>query len=468
MYMPPKNKLTTKIGWNLLLQNIVPGAFHDSDELYELPKCHPGTRKAILKLIMSWIEGERIRTSFILWMYGPAGAGKSAIAKTIAEMCAEARLLAASFFFSRTASGRNVKTSLMSTLAYQLSLSIPEMRETVSDAIGHDPTIFFRSLPTQITKLIVEPLNYVASNQKPLEVTVTKCVVIDGLDECGNVQAQVEILDALAKLMSTCSFPLLFLVASRPEYDIREAFNRNTLCSITTTLALDINYRANKDIRKFIASRFGKIKQTHPAKNHIPDSWPSPNDMRNLVGKASGQFIYASTVMKFIESRQHLPSKRLEIVLGTSPRAPDDTPFAQLDAMYHHILSRVSDLNIHPTLDLISLLVLSNRRYIPAITLSFCNNFFGYETGYLDIILSEVHAILSVPVSGDHATIIRLHHQSLGDFLLDRSRSKQFWIDSGETHATLAILSIRYYAKSSTPRFPFGAFHRLVEYPVLV
>lgn len=427
-----------------MLKNIVPGAFHDSDELYDAPKCHPETRKAILKWIMSWIEDQDIRNSFILWMYGPAGAGKSAIAKTIAGIWAEAGLLAASFFFSRMASGRNDKTSLISTLAYQLSLSIPGMREIVAEAIARDYTIFFRSLQTQIAKLIVEPLNSVVSNQEIFNATRAKCIVIDGLDECGNAQAQVEILEALARCVSTCSFPLLFLVASRPEYDIRESFNGQALRSVTTTLPLDVDYQANDDIRTFITSRFGEIKQVHPAKNHIPDSWPSSDDMRDLVYRASGQFIYASTVMKFIESRQHLPGKRLEIVLGVSPCTPYDTPFAQLDAMYHHIFSRIANLIIQPTIDLISLLVHSHRHHTRAqITFAFCHNFFGYENGYLDIVLSEIHTILSVPAPGDNTREIRLHHQSLGDFLLDQSRSKDLWIDSGQTHAILATLWLR-------------------------
>jgi hypothetical protein len=248
-------------------------------------------------------------------------------------------------------------------------------------------------------------------------------------------------------------------VASRPEYDIREAFNGEALGSVTTTLPLDVDYQANDDIRIFMTSRFKKIKQTHPAKNHIPDSWPSPNDIRDLIYRASGQFIYASTVMKFIESRQHLPPKRLDIVLGVSSRTPDDTPFAQLDAMYHHIFSRISNLNLQPTIDLISLLVHSNRHHThPRITFAFCHNFSGYETGYLDIILSEVHTILSVPAPGDNTTEIRLHHQSLGDFLLDQSRSRNLWVDSGRTNATLAILWLR-FSKTQINLDSSSAFH---------
>ena len=38
----------------LLHQHIAPGAFHNSDERYDPPKCHPHTWRAILKKIMDW------------------------------------------------------------------------------------------------------------------------------------------------------------------------------------------------------------------------------------------------------------------------------------------------------------------------------------------------------------------------------------------------------------------------------
>ena len=74
-------------------------AFHNSEERFDPPKCHPNTRLAVLTKIMEWIKWEEDLNSFIMWVYGPAGAGKSAISQTIAEMCEEEMILLASFFF---------------------------------------------------------------------------------------------------------------------------------------------------------------------------------------------------------------------------------------------------------------------------------------------------------------------------------------------------------------------------------
>ena len=133
----------------LLQQHIAPGTFHNSDERYDLPKCHPHTRRAVLKKIMDWVKDPN-KVTLILWLYGPAGAGKSAIAQTIAELLEEAGLLAAAFFFSRNAARRNDKTPLVATLVYQLVKSIPEIRAHVLEALEEDLALFSCSIEAQI------------------------------------------------------------------------------------------------------------------------------------------------------------------------------------------------------------------------------------------------------------------------------------------------------------------------------
>ncbi|KAF9077459.1 hypothetical protein BDP27DRAFT_1179511, partial [Rhodocollybia butyracea] len=69
----------------------------------------------------------------IIWLYGPAGAGKSAIAQTFAEACARnGTLLVGSFFFWRTDTSRNNPQMLFTTIAYQMAMSIPELRPKIN------------------------------------------------------------------------------------------------------------------------------------------------------------------------------------------------------------------------------------------------------------------------------------------------------------------------------------------------
>jgi adenylylsulfate kinase-like enzyme len=53
----------------------------------------------MLDAIMEWVgESESMRDdNFLLWLFGPAGAGKTTIAKRIAEITADKNLLIATF-----------------------------------------------------------------------------------------------------------------------------------------------------------------------------------------------------------------------------------------------------------------------------------------------------------------------------------------------------------------------------------
>ncbi|KAJ3521406.1 hypothetical protein NMY22_g12335 [Coprinellus aureogranulatus] len=85
-----------------LREHVSDGSMHNSADRFNAPTCHPDTRKAVQEDIFSWMthddrDGEPKK---ILWMSGPAGCGKTAIAGSVAETCQERGILAASFFFS--------------------------------------------------------------------------------------------------------------------------------------------------------------------------------------------------------------------------------------------------------------------------------------------------------------------------------------------------------------------------------
>jgi len=118
------------------------GAFHNSLERSDPPKCHKRTRKAILNKIMDWVRKKIDTDTFIMWLYGAAGAAKSAITQTIAELCEEHKLLLASFFFFCADSFRSNSTQLITTIAHQVAVVIPDVRVLMEAAIHIDPTFF--------------------------------------------------------------------------------------------------------------------------------------------------------------------------------------------------------------------------------------------------------------------------------------------------------------------------------------
>src|SRR5258705_10573198 len=83
--------------------------------------CLSDTRIALINDIITWIDSaDGSKTAEILWLSDVAGAGKTAIAHTVAQHCASHGLLASSFFFDRNIPDRRSPQKLFSTIARDL------------------------------------------------------------------------------------------------------------------------------------------------------------------------------------------------------------------------------------------------------------------------------------------------------------------------------------------------------------
>ncbi|KJA25138.1 hypothetical protein HYPSUDRAFT_38100 [Hypholoma sublateritium FD-334 SS-4] len=421
--------------FKILQSKVAPGAFHNSGERFDPPKCHPRTRRAVIERIMNWILGKESMNSLIMWLNGAAGAGKSAIAQTIAELCYEAGILLASFFFSKSDPHRNHAMSLFPTLAYQIACAIPEARVHLERVIDHDPLIFTRSLEAQMVALIVEPLRpLIAAGYFTDPATSMRLIILDGLDEVVEHRMQGKILEVLSNVLLRHRIPLIILVASRPEQQISFSFDSKLISPLTDRLRLDDKFRPDDDIRLFLDDSFSEIKATHPRKSFIPESWPSVEVMDTLVCKSSGQFVYASTVAIFVASIRHRPTDRLEIVLGLRP-VHRDLPFAELDALYIHILSVLEDLQR-------TLLVIGAVLLGTPCTTSEIEHLLDLDAGDAELLLADLASLVSL--EGDETKTIRILHASFEDFIFDSSRSGMFSIDEQAMRTQLACLCLRH------------------------
>ena len=388
---------------------------------------------------MSWIYGlwEEDSNAVILWFYGPAGAGKSAIARNIAERCDLEKILLATFFFSRSDPARNNPKSLIATIAYQIMTNLPETRGKMIACIDRDPLILDRSLEVQVEALIVEPLRELLDAGYFMTPSSRRVIIIDGLDECDPPATQSKVLDAISLLFRKYLLPFRILVASRPERLLTHSFNTGSLPEIHTTLALDDNYQPYDDIRLFLTDNFRQIKQTHPMKAHLDPSWPSIEVVDRLVHKSSGQFIYASTIMKYVSSIRHQPAARLDVVLEIRPpRHAHDTPFGELDTFYRHIFSTVEDRKK-------VLLILGFRLIHPIaqMTLQDLEHFFLLDAGEIEMLFVDLSSVIAISNVGPYIHIL---HASLGDFLLREARSQEFYINTSRVHTTCMHLCFQH------------------------
>ena len=109
-----------------------------------------------------------------------------------------------------------------------------------------------------------------------------------------------------------------FIIASRPEHQIYDAFNKEPLFSTTRRLVEDEGYDTTVDIERYLREKFKDIYSRN--RDIMPDvksPWSLKGDIQILVWRASGQFIYAAMLIKFVDSDTDLrtPEEKLDIIL---------------------------------------------------------------------------------------------------------------------------------------------------------
>ncbi|KAJ2928675.1 hypothetical protein H1R20_g8419, partial [Candolleomyces eurysporus] len=432
---------------NKLQAEIAAGAIHDSRERCDAPKCHPDTRVAVQDDLYSWIvddDGESEHPKKIKWVTGPAGSGKTAVMGSLADRCAANGHLGATFFFASWSAsiGRRRKTAFVTTIAHQLAQHREELKKAISTAIEKNPGIFEKNLHVQMEILILSPVREAVCQSDG--TGLQGAIIIDGLDECEaeqyhdttttgprgkpartNAQDQLEILQVLQAASSDPSFPFRLLIASRPERVFREFFDpENNPTLLAQKLDLHEDYNADADITLFLEAQFNQIRRRH----HLPLSWPPQGTIQILVEKASGQFIYASTVLRFLDmGHQEPPKVLLEAILKMeATRKPASNPLEQLDALYMHILGS----SPNPPLSIRWIRAISWMSIVGASALN-VNMLLQTdpESNEAEHLLGNLHSLIQIPPSDRATAGYNFYHRSLLDFLRDPDRCGEWSLD---------------------------------------
>ncbi|KAF8806213.1 hypothetical protein BYT27DRAFT_7224517 [Phlegmacium glaucopus] len=440
-------------GLNTLSKVISVGAIHDSSE--HSPKCHPETRKDVLKLILDWIDDPSPPCS-VLWLYGPAGAGKTAILQSIAELLnahqevptESIRQCGGSFFFSRGKQGRDEGHQLFPTIGYQLALNLPSLSVHVNKIMESNPILHTKTMDVQLNSLIVDAFHKL--KQEGTDFLHTPTVIIDGLDECRGNETQQNILALISQAVVDKKIPLRFLIASRPEAHIRESFDQSNLHTITRRVVLDDSFNPKKDIELFLREGFADISRNHPLKSY---TWPGDGIISLLVQKSSGQFIYAATILKFVgseDSESSSPMKQLNIVLAPNPAAYSNEAFSDLDLLYTQILSACRNpMGVVRVLGVILVL----HCYQPPEVIE---DILAMEQGEVTLVLRSLHSLIYFPGTKGERYELKEHgsrnsgadgfqllHESFRDYLVDHRRSGQFFVNIVEAHSKLTVAGFK-------------------------
>jgi hypothetical protein len=159
-------------------------------------------------------------------------------------------------------------------------------------------------------------------------------------------------------------------------------------------------------------------------KRGLGSEWPGDEKVHQLCSRAEGLFIWTTLSFRFM-SREPSPTKALDLVL---------TPTTQshMDTLYHTVLvqGRESEDRLALIRSILGFVVVARR---PLTLRSVC--------ALLNIDEEEAKwardKLASVLPTGSRS-VIRVIHPSFLDFLTDRRRSREFFIDIEEHNVSLA------------------------------
>ncbi|KAJ3568206.1 hypothetical protein NP233_g5866 [Leucocoprinus birnbaumii] len=339
------------IGFRIVGEKRMIGAEVDSSARKYSPRCHPETRKKLRNSVVNWIFAKRDfdlsterparQPPRMLWIMGPAGVGKSAVAQTIAEEAKADEFLGATLFFSRP-NRLDDPEKIIPTLAYQLAVKHPQYKPILNQRLADDPSLLEKTLRVQFKELIVDPFSIIVA-QDPQKRIKPLLIILDGLDECEGEEAQCELIEVIADHVRSVGFsPLLWMVCSRPEWHFRYLISRADFPATCRREQMSIDDpEARQDVAIFLREEFALIRRRFS--DYLSYDWPPSYALQLIILKASGLFALASTIVRFVGDKTvYNPQGQLQLCLdclnGLSERAG---PFEMLDVLYREICSTV-------------------------------------------------------------------------------------------------------------------------------
>jgi hypothetical protein len=403
---------------------------------------------------------------------------------SVADSCQKDGLLAATFFFSSFSGSpdRRLKRRVITTLAYQLQQH-PSLAHNVGkrilNAVGADPGLFDKALKDQMDELVLNPLRRCKGRYGDSGSLTPMVIIIDGLDECEVYQFheptqskrkvprtkeddQEEILSILFEAIEDQAFPFRVIIASRPERHIRRFFSGKSTHpnrGMARELFLDEKYNPDADITLFFQSKFAQIRRQY---DHLPPTWPGEDVIALLVKNASGQFVYAATVIGFVQTPSRPPQIQLEYILKLRYRA-EANPLEILHALYIGIIKSCPDPPLtFQWLQAYRQLSLQVRESKEALWMGPAKRdpedlsawFFGRLSESLagegDVALGGLVSLIRFPPPDRLESPYQFYHRSFLDFLDDRTRSR--WTRSQPSRVTTPYTGIKPWIMERTSR----------------
>jgi len=330
----------------------------------------------------------------------------------VCETIAKRGWLGASFFFSRNEASCSNPFLVFTTIAYQLATLYPQFHNALTAILKRDPDVVGLTLEMQLEKLVVEPIRAAADDIGSDPVVV----VIDAVDECGNYRVQILSLLCIARPKLPIRFKLF--VSLRPEHDLQISLSsQGTDWRAESFILHDVDASVVRgDIERFLHFWLSKIAINY-SDIIDPRLWPSPEAISSLTEKSDKLFIFAATVVKFIEDTNDDPRSQLDVVLRTTVR-DGPSPYQQLDQLYQRVLEHaLPESTDDAVLEQFRTVMGAVALLYDTLTIFALGRLLQMEASRIRMALLRLHSVVIVP---DHENEIRLIHKSFRDFMTQR------------------------------------------------
>ncbi|KAJ3572036.1 hypothetical protein NP233_g3348 [Leucocoprinus birnbaumii] len=411
-------------GLDKLLTHSMRDAFHDSSGRWPLPRCHYDSRQELRTHITNWATGRSVEiTEVLLWMYGPFGVGKTAIAQSCAEMLADEEALGGSLFFSRP-NNRNNPNHVFPSLAYQFALNSPEFANQLEQIILKRPTLLTALRSVQFEELIVRPLREAVARDSNIEGWT---IILDGLDELDGTDAQCDIINIIIASICDRLTPFRWFIASRPEPHIQRTMHAKNISPFISKINIPLSPENDHEILTFFTKELEKIGEQY----NLLQSWFSEANLAALVKFSNGLWVCVDTVVRFIGSSKSLgPTEQLRLVLSVVEKSSSfsTNPLAAMDLFYDLIMQQIP-VDVISTVRKILLLNATFRSAL-AETDHVCElaNVLGLTRKGFYGACGFLQSVLYLPDGRRRAKNLVFYHASFMEYMSDSLRSTIFCI----------------------------------------
>ena len=290
--------------------------------------------------------------------------------------------------------------------------------------VDHGPRSQFEAL---LVKPWKESLAQRQENSEPFYV-----IPIDALDEL-DFPGGVEFLQTLIDIVKEHDlYGLKFLVTSRLEpalVEELESFEEKQVCRLEE-ITLE---KTSADIKTHVQKALGGIA--------------TQEQLDQLVTDTAGLFIYAATVVEYLQGRSRNQQKKLLArILSLSHSSPLPGATARLDDLYSHILEtslvdprdRMDNALRAQCLGILHTFLCTIERTSTGVAVGLLNGPNATEEPTFDAAEAEdlvrrLHAVLYVQRGQ-----VLWFHKSFPDFIFSQDHSKTFYCDQGYYHRLLA------------------------------